>query len=433
MSNDCTQTGRILLGDLDLPLMRPLTIAALSRLVVEAVQTQTALYPIGGQTRSTLGRIPEKPGTAVDMTALDAVIDHPVADMTITVQAGITFGKLARILSEKGQRLPIDSIDPEKETIGGMIATNASGPRRLGHGTLRDYVLGIKYLTDGGDEAKAGGRVVKNVAGYDLCKLHTGALGTLGVITEVTLKLRPLNEARAIVFLRCFSTNLEAAADTLHNSQTRPVSVDVLNARAMIALANRGISNPDPLHTERMGWIVAVGFEENSLAVQWQVDTLCQEVAIWKPLVMEGGQEESFWQGLTSLGHSSRELNNLEQGSGYATIKATARASELSMVLTLANEIAKTGLVTGHLQNGVARIHLPGETPLENVVEMAEKLSGLALKRGGNLILESGPVAWRRSIPVWGTPRPDHEISRRIHREMDPKGTFNPGRFLPGI
>ncbi len=433
MSVDCTQIGRILLGDLDLPLMRPTTIAALSQLVLEAVQTQTAIYPVGGQTRSTLGRIPEKPGTAVDMTALDGVIDHPVEDMTITVQAGITLGKLSRILAAKGQRLPVDSIDPEKETIGGMIATNASGPRRLGHGTLRDYVLGIKYLTDAGEEAKAGGRVVKNVAGYDLCKLQTGALGTLGILTEVTLKLRPLNESSALVFLRCFATNLEAAAEAVHNSKTRPVSVDVLNPRGMIALAKRGIANPDALHTERGGWILAVGFEENSLATKWQVETLCQESAIWKPLVLDVGNEASFWQGLTSLGHPRNDPYTMEQAPKYATFKATGRASELAMILTQANEIAKEGLVTGHLQNGVARIHLPEETPLESAMELAAKILGLALKRGGNLILESGPVAWRRNIPVWGEPRPDQEIARRIHREMDPLSTFNPGRFIPGI
>ena len=93
MSADCTQTGRILLGDLDLPLMRPRTIAALAKLVLEAVQTQTAIYPVGGQTRSTLGRVPEKPGTAVDMTALDAVIDYPVADMTIRQTVPDSCGK----------------------------------------------------------------------------------------------------------------------------------------------------------------------------------------------------------------------------------------------------------------------------------------------------------------------------------------------------
>ena len=429
---DCPQIGRITLGERDFPLMRPTTTVALANLVREGAQTQTALYPVGGKTRTNLGRLPEKPGTAIDMTALDAVIDYPSADMTITVQTGITVAKLAKILSEKGQRLPIDSIDPEKETIGGLIATNASGPRRLGHGTLRDYVIGIKYLNDKGEEAKAGGRVVKNVAGYDLCKLQTGALGTLGILTEVTFKLRPLPEARAIVLLKCFSANLKAAAESVHGSQTRPVSVDALNPRAALAIFQNALVNPDPGHTERGGWYIAVGFEENGPATKWQVETLTREMNAWNPTTLPSGQEEAFWQALTSLGHP-RHQANLAANLPPITLKATARASEVHYVLTQANELGADGQVTGHLENGVTRVHFPGDTPVEKVQEFTAKLRGLALERGGNLVLESGSPGLRKVVPVWGEPRPDHEIARRIHGEMDPLKIFNPGRFLPGI
>ena len=431
-TNECPQVGRITLGELDLPLMRPTTLAALANLVREAAQTQTAVYPVGGRTRSTLGRLPEKPGTAIDMTALDAVIDYPSADMTITVQAGITVAKLAKILAEKGQRLPIDSIDPEKETIGGLIAANASGPRRLGHGTLRDYVIGIKYLNDKGEEAKAGGRVVKNVAGYDLCKLQTGALGTLGILTEVTFKLRPLPEARAIVLLRCFSANLQAAADQVHGSNTRPVSVDVLNPRAAMAVFQNGLVNPDPDHCERGGWFIAVGFEENGPATRWQVETLTTEMSVWKPTTLPSGQEDAFWQALTSLGNHWPDSNH-SSDLPATTLKATARASDIHYVLTQANELGAGGRVSGHLENGIARVWFPRETTVEKVKEFTDKLRKLALERGGNLVVESGSPSHRKAVPVWGEPRPDHEVARRVHREMDPLKIFNPGRFLPGI
>ena len=429
-SMDCPLIGRIVLGELDLPLMRPTTPAALANLVRDAAQTQTAVYPVGGRTRTRLGRLPEKPGTAIDMTALDAVIDYPSADMTITVQTGITIAKLAKILAEKGQRLPIDSIDPEKETIGGLIATNASGPRRLGHGTLRDYVIGIKYLNDQGEEAKAGGRVVKNVAGYDLCKLQTGALGTLGILTEVTFKLRPVPEARAIVLLHCFAANLQAAAHAVHGSSTRPVSVDVLNPRASLALFQNGLVNPDPGHTELNGWYIAVGFEENGPATRWQVETLTQEMSLWKPTTLQDGKEEAFWQALTSLGQHWPG-SNLSTDVPI-TLKATARASDVHYVLTKANELGAEGRVTGHLENGIARVHFPGDTPVEKIQEFTAKLRGLALERGGNLVVESGSPSHLKAVVVWGEPRADHEVARRVHREMDPLKIFNPGRFLPG-
>src|SRR5262245_21138531 len=129
-----------------------------------------------------LGLPPVKPGYAVDLRGLDQVIDYPARDMTITVRAGITIAKLQEILAKENQRLPVDIPDSEIATLGGAIAVNASGPRRYGFGTLRDYLIGISFTDDGGKEAKAGGRVVKNVAGYDLCKLHIGALGTLGIV-----------------------------------------------------------------------------------------------------------------------------------------------------------------------------------------------------------------------------------------------------------
>src|SRR5205807_4712333 len=137
----------------------------------------------------------------------------------------------------ENQRRPVDVPAPGRATLGGALAANASGPRRYGFGTLRDYVIGISTVNDEGHEVKAGGRVVKNVAGYDLCKLHVGALGTLGVITQVTLKVRPLPETDALVALGCEAAALGAVLDRLHESRTRPACVDVLNAAAVRAVA----------------------------------------------------------------------------------------------------------------------------------------------------------------------------------------------------
>src|SRR5262249_13131056 len=143
------------------------------------------------------------------LRGLHQVIDYPARDMTITVQAGITIAKLQEVLHAENQRLPVDVPLADRATLGGVLATNTSGPRRYGFGTLRDYVIGISAVNDLGEEIKVGGRVVKNVAGYDLCKLFIGSLGTLGIISQVTLKLRPLPEEQAFVTLGCRTTNLE--------------------------------------------------------------------------------------------------------------------------------------------------------------------------------------------------------------------------------
>ncbi|HMF29654.1 MAG TPA: FAD-binding oxidoreductase, partial [Candidatus Cybelea sp.] len=161
-----------------LPMVRPESVEAVGDVIRDA-QT-SAIYPVGGQTKLALGVPPTKSGIAVDMSALSRVIDFPARDMTITVQAGIRIKELNELVAREKLQLPIDVPQCDRATLGGILAANVSGPRRYGYGTLRDYVIGISALNDEGREFKAGGRVVKNVAGYDLCKLLVGSLGTLG-------------------------------------------------------------------------------------------------------------------------------------------------------------------------------------------------------------------------------------------------------------
>src|SRR5262245_20486574 len=140
-----------------LPVSRPSSVAELSELVRQAAADGKAIYPVGGGTMLDYGLRPAKPGTAVELGGLDRVIDYPARDMTITAEAGITVGRLQEVLRAEGQQLPVDIPFPDRATLGGAVATNASGPRRLGYGTLRDFVIGISVVNDEGHEVKAGG------------------------------------------------------------------------------------------------------------------------------------------------------------------------------------------------------------------------------------------------------------------------------------
>ena len=253
-----------------LPVERPASVAELCELVTRTRAAKHGLYPVGGRTTLDLGLPPTKPGVACDTTALNTVIDYPARDMTITVQAGITVAALQAELAKEGQWLPVDVPSPENATLGGAVAVNASGPRRLGYGTLRDYVIGISFVTDDGAEVKAGGRVVKNVAGYDLMKLQIGALGTLGVVTQLTLKVKPKPEASATVAFGCDPASLGTVLDALAASKTRPVAVEVLNQLARQAV--------DRFPTITAEWVVMVCFEEKAAAVSWQVSALLDEL-----------------------------------------------------------------------------------------------------------------------------------------------------------
>jgi len=319
-----------------LPMERPASVADLCALVSRTRAAGQGLYPLGGRTALAHGRAPIKPGVACDLTALADVIDYPARDMTVTVRAGLTLAALQAELAKEGQWLPIDVPHPERATLGGMVAVNASGPRRYGYGTLRDYVIGISFVTDDAVEVKAGGRVVKNVAGYDLMKLQIGALGTLGVITQLTLKVKPKPEARAAVCFGCASVSIANVLDVLAGSRTRPVAVEALNPVAARAACLPVASD----------WTLYVAFEEKAAAVRWQVETLLTEL---QPHAVQGATETSVaLEALTAL----QRTGALKRG-----VLPSRTAAELLG--------SKAESVHAHALSGVIWEHGTGAPPLE--------------------------------------------------------------------
>jgi glycolate oxidase FAD binding subunit len=403
-------------------LLHPADTAELADVVRRAAAAGQALYPVGGQTMLGLGLPPERPGWAVDTRRLNRIIDYPARDMTITVEAGVTIAALQRTLAAENQRLPVDVPQPEEATLGGALATNASGPRRYGFGTLRDYLIGITAVNDEGQLVKAGGRVVKNVAGYDLCKLHVGALGTLGILTQATLKLRPLPEGKALISFGCDAAALGEVLDRLHQGRTRPVCVDVLNRRAAQAVAGaHGITLPPA------PWVVAVGYEDSTPAVNWQVQQLLQEVApagIHGLEASAGHTAEPLWQALVEL---------TSWPSAVLTFKANLLPSAAADFCRAADELPEGLLLHAQAGSGIVRGHVSAALTLERAQAMLKGLEDRAAAAQGNLILPQCPPQWKRQLPVWGKARGDLELMRQVKDKMDPRRLFNPGRFVGGI
>ncbi len=371
------------------PVRRPASAADLCALVREARAARHALYPVGGRTALDYGLTPTEPGVACDTTALSGVIDYPARDMTVTVQAGVTLAALRAVLAKEGQWLPVDVPEPDRATLGGAVAANAGGPRRYGYGTLRDYVIGISVVTDDGVEVKAGGRVVKNVAGYDLMKLHIGALGTLGVVTQLTLKVKPKPEARAAVAFGCDAAALAGVLDLLAASKTRPVAVELLNRAAWAAA---GLA-PAPA----ADWVVVVGFEEKAAAVKWQVSALLAE--------------------LTAVpARDATELADTAALDALAALQVRPESRFIGRLSVLPSKLAeavrsRAGLVHAHALTGVVWLHADDAPP-----------EGAAVVRC--------PAAQKAALPVWGAPRSDWELMRHIKRTLDPDNVFNPGRLF---
>ena len=203
--------------------------AGVAEAVRAAYEASEPIYPLGGRTSLDYGVPPTREGRGLDLTGMSKIVDYTPRDMTILVEAGMRMADLAATLAAEGQQLPIDVPRAAEATIGGVVATNWSGPRRYGHGTMRDYVIGIHAVDGRGVAFKGGGRVVKNVAGYDFCKLLTGSLGTLGVITQVALKVKPQAEQTATVVAACPDwKTAEQLLERLVKLAAPPVAIDLL-------------------------------------------------------------------------------------------------------------------------------------------------------------------------------------------------------------
>src|SRR5919202_2526867 len=189
----------------------PESAEAVAALLRRAAGERQAVVPWGAGTKQGLGNVPRAYDLAFDLSALDQVLEYEPADLVVTAQAGVPLAALQRRWGEAGQFLALDPPYAEQATLGGTLAANASGPSRLLYGTARDLVLGMRVALPSGEVVKSGGKVVKNVVGYDLNKMHIGALGTLGLMVEVTLKVHPLPAAEATVYAEF--DRLEAAGN----------------------------------------------------------------------------------------------------------------------------------------------------------------------------------------------------------------------------
>ncbi len=389
--------------------------------VLAAAETGEAIFPVGGRTMLALGLPPQRSGVVLDTRHLAGVIDYPARDMTITVHSGITMAQLQEVLASENQRLPLDVPQPHQATLGGALATNVSGPRRYGWGTLRDYVIGISTINDQGQEVKAGGRVVKNVAGYDLCKLHIGALGTLGIIAQVTLKVRPLPESQALITFACDQAQLGPLLDRVHASRTRPVCIDVLNrAAAQQANQQHAVNLPEA------PWILVVGFEDGEAAVQWQMQQMMKELSPHGIRHLEARIDKAatpLWDALTGL---------TDGRWGEWSLKGNLLPSAVADFCVWAQQMAPRSLLQAHAGSGIVRLQTSG-LGLQEAREMLPKLILRAQAAAGNVIVTRCPASWKRDLAIWGAPRSDLALMRQIKEKLDPRRLFNPGRFVGGL
>jgi glycolate oxidase FAD binding subunit len=354
---------------------KPATAEEVASRLREAADAGLAVAPVGGGRASGMGDPPQRSDIELHTTRLDRVLEHSQADMVVSVEAGITLEALQAELGKTGQFLPLDPFNSPGHTIGGLLATGWTGPLRQRFGSPRDFLIGIRVALPDGRLVSAGGRVVKNVSGYDMMKLHFGALGSLGVIVAASFKVFP-NALHDVTLERTHPSIDEAwsATDQALAMPLAPAALELFSSGRVLA---RFLGSRDAVNrmVAELGWAEA---------------------------------DPSAW-----ADHSRRAPERW----------ARVAVPRHKLGATLATLPAGT---EWWASPGVGVINWSFETDAQTVRDARSA----AESAGGSLVIMAGPIDIRRELGAWGTPPSTLELMQRLKTAFDPQRVLNPGRFV---
>jgi len=363
-----------------------------------------AAIPRGGGTKLEWGNRPARTHVILSTARLNRVIEHAWADLTVSAEAGCPIGKLQETLAKHGQRLALDVLWPERATVGGVLSTNDSGALRLRFGSLRDLVIGVTLALADGTVASSGGKVVKNVAGYDLPKLVTGALGTLGVITRAIFRLHPLpRETRTISCVTGDVREAQRLVFAIQNSKLAHSALQVCCGTEMqprVDILFEGIEAGLTAQVEQVKSMLGAGINEASRDVWNARQEICSAGK-------KGETEFAFAR--------------------FATLPAQM-AETIEMIARLSAAVLRWQVVAQ--ATGIGWVRLEGEPP---VMESVLRESRAGLERGGGSLVVAHRAAGMSAFDAWGNAGDALLLMSAVKRQFDPRGALNPGRFVGGI
>ncbi|MCI0547527.1 MAG: FAD-binding oxidoreductase [Candidatus Rokubacteria bacterium] len=403
--------------------VRPGTTKEVAGVLAAMAEAGVPVTPWGGGTKMTIGAPPAQLGLVLCLSRMSRLIDHEPGDLTATAQAGMTVAAFQAELGRRGQWLSLDPPQPERATLGGVLAAAASGPRRHLYGTPRDLLIGLTLVLADGSVVKGGGKVVKNVAGYDIPKLAIGSFGTLGVIVEATVKLRPRPDADRLVVAR-FDRLKDAGqgARAIVGSDLIPSAVDLVDGEGLRALGSVA---------EGAGLLI--GVDGTSEQVDWQcaeIPRLLGGLGLAEHRVLDGATRDAVW---AARGELSRRVFREPAAIMRWSVLPVQVADQIEQAGGTAQRNGLRASFAAHAGVGVVTAALSGEGAAADAV-VATLVDWRAQVRagGGHALLEWAPLAIKERVPVWEPPGAAHRVMRRIKDQLDPRGILNPGRWSGG-
>jgi glycolate oxidase FAD binding subunit len=424
--------------------------------VQRASQGKLAVVPWGSGTKMAMGNPPKRVDLVVCMAGMNHMLDVDTANLTITVEAGVKFRDVqARLATEddrcylpledlkteageficsersrSGCFLPLDPPFGEKATIGGIVATNSSGPRRLLYGLPRDLLLGVRFVSPKGEIIGAGGKTVKNVSGYDISKLMIGSLGSLGILCEMTLRLLPLPEKmETMIFSFNAFSDASAFAGAVLATKLLPAALEVADRSVLDAMAFKEAADLPAGPCVAMVALEAV--DEAVARMRKELQAMGRHFKAGGHILIEEDRHRLFW---LTLGELQSAL--LKRAPGFVALQLNYPLSAWKAMFELVdNTLSRYELdhtLLCHPGTGVSLVNiLPGGkvSQKESLADAVEELFAACRETGGNLVVQRAPTDLKSVLPVWGEPGSDLPLMKRIRSEIDPDNLMNPGRF----
>ncbi|GGF13361.1 glycolate oxidase [Halobacillus andaensis] len=397
----------------------------ISEILQKANQEGKSVSIESGGSKRGYGGIKENYDYTLSMAEYKGVVEHNVGDMTVTVRAGTTITELQEFLQEHHQMIAIDPNWPDQSTIGGVIAANESGPKRLKYGSARDLVIGLRVVYPDGQVIRTGGKVVKNVAGYDMNKLFIGAMGTLGVITEITMKLRPIPKYESLVQVSASEDridDLKQLGVSIQDSMKEPVTLELLNP----ALSKKMIN--------REAYTLLIAFED--------VEKSCRDQEEWiekhKPdgcyaEVLTQQEAQNFWK--TFRSHAPNSLTDKAAEITQAVVKVASKNMDVYQIMKESKSIELEHDVSveahGGLGHGISHYIVSGKG--EEVTAAVYHLRRITEVRKGYAVVKHLLYDLRNQIDIWGGKTSYFFLFEGIKHTIDPNNTLNHQRFIGGI